>query len=265
MAVSQTNLRLKNHSPLEWLGDQIAKREGYIARCVSRKNNKVIRKLQQEIADAHNTIRELREQLVATAQAKHSTIQIPQKDVPVQKVPSTDPMSPIPDRTSPQTSTLSRITPNLNYPKPTSTKEDSPPPKSTPKALSFWKTWEKGTPPETKTTTHRPGVLPSPVNPQLDSPSPTQSPYMAPHPSQPPLRLSPEPSREVRTPIQEPKPEPTPVVAAQVGHPPVGSGQIRILHQETMEIPQDVYDALDELLAPRSPKKSKKKQKKKKK
>jgi len=263
MADNQTNLRPKNHSPLEWLGIQIAKREGFIARCVSRKNQKVIKKLQQELAEAHKMIRELKEQLNAPTQAKHPTTPTSQNNVDtVQKAPF-DPTPISPDHTSPQTFPPLHISPNLNNPNPTTTKEDSPPPKSAPKALNFWKTWERGTPPEPKTPSQRPGGLPSPVNPQLDSPSPTQSPYTAPPPSQPPLRLTPEGPRDLRTPPPEQKPEPTIVVPAQIGHPPVGSGTIRILHQESMEITQEQYDALDELLAPRSYKKIRKKQKKK--
>jgi len=266
MAVSHTKSSPKVHSPLEWLGIQIAKREGFVARCVMRKTNtkfsKVISKLQHDLVEAQNKIRELQDTISVLSLANHTSSPKLQDFISSGDTGPTEPTNDqVKDLVSPSTSPVNNK-PNLKDHNPTTTKEDSPPHKSTPKALSFWKTWEKGTPPETKIPSIR-GPSSSAIS-QLDpNPSPTQSPYLAPPPSQPILRPVPEVSRDLRTPLPEPKPEPTMMVPAQTGHPSMGYGTIRILHQEHMEISQEQYDALDELLAPRSNTKIRKKQKKK--
>jgi hypothetical protein len=58
MAVPQTNPRTKNH-PLEWFGNLLSKRDGFTARCVSKRFTRKIEQLSNDLKIANSKIQSL--------------------------------------------------------------------------------------------------------------------------------------------------------------------------------------------------------------
>jgi len=263
MAASQTKTRTKNHSPLEWLGVQLSKREGFVARSVSRKLNKVIDRLKIDLQTAHKKIRELEDQSrpehLHIKKIFNSTPEVPtgvhetasvscgttfqSTSKAIKRIPTTTTTS------SKEKVAADNLTPPIISP-------TSIPPK----ALSFWRKWERGPP---KQTIHTKGPEASCLPPQQATLSPPQSPYMAPPPPQPNLRITPEGSRREQAPHQESTPA-LPALAPPGSLVP-GFGNIRILSQEYIEATQEQYNALDEFMALQSSTTSTKKKKRRKK